>query len=51
MPKPKSAGFGAMLGLITVLVVILCGALLNDKMPEPKPSPSPDRPVVIVPQK
>lgn len=41
---------GALLGLVTVVVIIVCGAVLGDKMPEPSPSPT-DRPVVIVPQK
>lgn len=46
----KSTSAGIVLGLLTVLAVIICGAMLNDKMPEPSPSPT-DRPVVIVPQK
>lgn len=41
---------GVFLGLATVVAIIVCGAVLNDKMPEPSPSPT-DRPVVIVPQK
>lgn len=46
----KSTSVGIVLGLLTLLAILIFGAILGDKMPEPSPSPT-DRPVVIVPQK
>lgn len=42
---------GFTLGLLTVLVIVICGAMLGQKLGNtPDPAPTSDRPVVIVPQ-
>lgn len=50
MAKPETMAGGAVLGLLTVLMIILCGAIMGQTLKNPTPSPTSDRPPVIVPQ-
>lgn len=49
--EQNSVGCGVILGLLTVVVVIILGAMLGYKGNEaPEPSPTSDRPPIIVNQ-
>lgn len=53
MAASDSMAKGVTLGLLTVLGVMVVGAMCSQKLdgPDPAPSPSPDRSVIIVPQR
>lgn len=51
MAGSDSFAKGVTLGLLTVLGVMAVGAMCSQKLEEPAPKPSPDRSVIIVPQR
>lgn len=51
MDRSDSFARGVTLGLLTVLAIIIIGAILGQEHEQPAPAPSPDRSVIIVPQR